>query len=372
MNATVRIVFIYLLIITSCSAPSFEQSLEVPTDTDDLIGKIDSIAISTMNRYNVPGLALAVVLKDSVVHLQGYGQKNIDEPEQVSGTSIYHTASISKLFTALTIVHLVDDGRLQLDDRLVNLCPELNYGDQLATEITIASLLNHTSGLPDVDDYHWDRNHQSDDALELALKKVKIQPQNDPLTEYNYSNLGYDILGYVIQQLTGQSFEQFLKNSVLMPGGMSSSDFRYHLVPDSLKVTPHTKNWLTRSVEQRSVYPYTREHGPSSTLNASAADLSQWMIYFMENLKTGPLSGAYQQMIRPSHPDFPYIGLGFQLGTLDGFQKVGHYGGDQGFRSYLFMIPERDLGLVLLANCDYNEDFRQEILHPIGSLMLSQ
>jgi len=77
-------------------------------------------------------------------------------------------------------------------------------------------------------------------------------------------------------------------------------------------------------------------------------------------------------MIEPASPVKRYIGLGFQLGTIDSKKIAVHYGGDKGFRSYLLTIPEENIGLVVLANCDYEEDFRQEILHPIAKLMLTK
>ena len=76
-------------------------------------------------------------------------------------------------------------------------------------------------------------------------------------------------------------------------------------------------------------------------------------------------------MLEPSFDASPHIGLGFQLSNIQGKKTVGHYGGDKGFRSYLVMIPEEKIGLVVLGNCDYEEDYRQEILHPIANLMLS-
>ena len=75
-------------------------------------------------------------------------------------------------------------------------------------------------------------------------------------------------------------------------------------------------------------------------------------------------------MLEPSFSPYPYVGLGFQLGSIDSKKTVGHFGGDKGYRSYLLMIPQEKMGLVILANSDYNEDFRQEIIHPIAKLML--
>ena len=94
------------------------------------------------------------------------------------------------------------------------------------------------------------------------------------------------------------------------------------------------------------------------------------MISFMHTLKDLE-NTSYKQMIAPTFTPNAHIGLGFKLGSIMSQKTIGHYGGDRGFRSYLLMIPEERIGLVLLANCDYNEDFRQEILHPIAKLMLT-
>ena len=96
------------------------------------------------------------------------------------------------------------------------------------------------------------------------------------------------------------------------------------------------------------------------------------MISFMQELYNSENSMAYKEMITSSFDSMQAIGLGFQLGNIGGHKTIGHFGGDKGFRSYLIMIPEERIGLVLLANCDYSEDFRQEILHPIAKLLLKE
>ena len=94
------------------------------------------------------------------------------------------------------------------------------------------------------------------------------------------------------------------------------------------------------------------------------------MISFLKSLEDPDLGAGYRQMIEPTFEDYAHIGLGFQISTIDNYRWVGHYGGDRGFRSYLMMIPEVSIGLVILGNCDYEDDFRQEILHAIARLML--
>ncbi|PWN06971.1 serine hydrolase domain-containing protein [Rhodohalobacter mucosus] len=364
------IIVLSLLSWIMVSCQGFEQHIERSPSNNDFTDRVDSLVISTMNRYNIPGLAIGLVSGDSIRYAKGYGIKTIQDTLPVTEFSNFHTASISKLITAQAIMMLVEENRISLDDRLPARVPNLRYSDKRVEEITIRQLLNHTSGLPDVSSYEWGNNHQSDRSLEQYVLSLNLKPEMDPSSQYHYSNLAYNILGYVIERVTGTSFELYVKEHILDPNGMSGSDFRYYLIPDSLRTSPHSKNWLTGNVYVRKTYPYTREHGASSTLNSSASDLSKWMISFMESMIANNGENVFTQMTQPDFRAYPYIGLGFQLGTLESRATIGHYGGDKGYRSYLLMIPEEETGLVLLANCDYNEDFRQEILHPLAGLML--
>lgn len=358
------------IFFSGCSQSNFKQELKSNTVTSNFNEQVDSIIIGKMNQYNIPGLSIGIVKNDSIIYAKGYGVKSINNKTVGSKNSIFHTASISKLFTALAIVQLEKDQRLNINDRLVKIIPELNYRDDRVEKITIKSLLNHTSGIPDIRNYHWENNNQSDNSLKEYVLGLNLKLKSEPSSEYHYSNLGYDILGYVIEKVSGQSFEDYVKKNIFYKSGMLISDFRYFKIPDSLKTSPHSKNWLTKNIYLRKVYPYTREHAPSSTLNTSAKELSNWMIYFLRTLENPNSKKIVSKMIEPSFKSYPYIGLGFQLNTLYSKKTIGHYGGDKGYRSYLLMIPEEKIGLVLLANCDYDEDFRQEIIHSIVKLML--
>jgi CubicO group peptidase (beta-lactamase class C family) len=141
---------------------------------------------------------------------------------------------------------------------------------------------------------------------------------------------------------------------------MITSDFRHYLLPDALRVQPYTRTW-TGAVRPRKVYPYTREHAPSSTLNASAQELAIWMGKILGERSEEGKTGFWSDMMAASTPLTDDIGLGFQRYEIDGARAVGHFGGDRGFRSFLVMVPERKIGVVVLGNCDYAEDFRQEI-----------
>jgi CubicO group peptidase (beta-lactamase class C family) len=356
----------------SCSNSSFKQNIETNSSGIGFFEKVDSVVINKMNQYNIPGLSIGLIRNDSIIYNKGYGIRAINNNNLVTENSIFHTASISKLFTAVAIMELIAQNRITIEDKLVDLLPKLKYNDKRVSYITIKNLLNHTSGLPDISNYHWDNNNQSDNSLKEFVIGLNLKLDSDPSSEYQYSNLAYDILGYVIEKVSGSTFDDFQKENILNKSGMYNSDFRYFKIHDSLKTTPHSKRWITKNIYERKTYPYTREHAPSSTLNSSSKDLSKWMISFLQTLDGSDLNSKYSTMIEPAFRSRPYIGLGFQLSDINSIKTIGHYGGDKGFRSYLIMIPEEKIGLVVLANCDYDEDFRQEIIHPIAKLMLTK
>ena len=153
-TALVTILF-SLFILQSCSDQYFKQNLEVNGSLNGFNEKVDSIVINKMNEYNIPGLSIGLVKNDSIIYAKGYGVRSIKTGNLVTENSIFHTASVSKLFTSSAIIKLVNDGLLSLDDKFYKIIPELQFKDERIKEISINDLLNHTSGLPDVGNYHW-------------------------------------------------------------------------------------------------------------------------------------------------------------------------------------------------------------------------
>jgi len=354
------VAFIFLLITTASHAYQQDAALKK---------NIDSIVLAIQHKNKLPGLSVGVVKGDSILYSKGFGVKSIKSKGTVTENSIFHTASVSKLFTAQAIMHLVRDCKMTLDDKLVSIIPSIKISNIEKNEITIKMLLNHTSGIPDISNYHWAKHHQADNSLNRYITSKTIKLKSKPGTQYAYSNLAYDILGLVIENISRQSFEEYVKANVLLPAGMVVSDFNYYKIPDSLKVAPHSRRGIHKKIEQRKDYPYTREHSPSSTLNSSAIELSKWMMSF---LKEFDHKDTNLLMTQPSTSINGSIGLGFQLYSVRGKKSFGHFGGDKGFRSYLVMTPEEKLGFVVLANCDFNEDFRQETVGQLVSLLSSK
>jgi len=346
-----------LLLLVSCGTLHLPAVESAPEFTNASIPALDEVVEKYMEELELPGIAIGVVKDGAPYYAKGYGWASLKERKGVNATTTFHTASISKVFTALAIMRLRDDKKLRLEQTLKDILPGLSYANDETREITLRQLLNHTSGLPDVKGYNWSSAKSDVKALANYFKSILLENESSPGTKLQYSNLGYDLLGLVVAKVSGESFEDFVEREILRPAGMGVSDFRYFRLDPENTAQPYTKKLLGGIVPQK-VYPYNREHAPSSTLNASAEDMTRWMADFLRRL---PKEASLMEMTRPSTELADWIGLGFQRFKVQGKTGVGHFGGDRGFRSYLLMLPREKIGIVVLSNCDYEEDFRQLI-----------
>jgi CubicO group peptidase (beta-lactamase class C family) len=338
--------------------------------------KIDSLIRAKQAKYQIPGLSIAVVLHDRIFYNKGFGVKNVNSKCAVDQNTIFHTASLSKLFTAQAVMNLVEKNFFSLDDKLTTLLPEFKMADSRYRDITVRQLLNHTSGMSDIVNYHWSDKQNDPDGLKkyvLSLSSAKLK--SVPGKSFSYSSMDYDVLGYLIEQTTHTSFAVFMKQTILQPFGMIYSDFDYFKIDTALRCSPHTKG-IFKKIHTRKSYPYNPAHSPSSTLNSSSYELALWMKGLLNTLRTNEnhdyLNASTLRSILQPSDNFKFIGLGWFIGERFREKSYYHFGGDRGFRSYLLLLPEHDLGMVLLANCDYEEDFRQEILNGITDILLEK
>jgi CubicO group peptidase (beta-lactamase class C family) len=359
--------YLLVAILSILSFSSKSQSLD---------HQIDSLIRAKQTKYRIPGLSISVVLQDKIFHNRGFGVKDVNTKQPVDQNTLFHTASLSKIFTAVAVMDLVDKNTFSLDDKISKLLPEFKMADPKYAEITVRHLLNHTSGMPDIVNYHWSDKQEDSDALKkyvLSLSVVKLK--SAPGKSFAYSSMDYDVLGYLIERTTHIPFAVYMKQNFLQPFGMIHSDFDYFKIDTALRCSPHTKG-IFKKIHTRKTYPYNPAHAPSSTLNSSSYELALWMKSLLTILRTKQNNNylnasTLQSMLKPSE-NFSFIGLGWFIGEMLDKKTYYHFGGDRGFRSYLLLLPENDLGLVLLANCDYDEDFRQEILHGIADILINK
>jgi CubicO group peptidase (beta-lactamase class C family) len=319
-----------------------------------------------LDAYETAGVAVAVVSDEEVI-MRGYGVRDVRTGAPVTPQTMFHLASVSKPFVATAIVSLAmetEGGRavLDLDDPITDWVPELTLADGRADEVTARTLLSHTSGLPDVTDYGWHEPQLGDDALsELARSLSHWRLQSEPGTSFSYSNAGFELLGLLLSRVTDTTFEDAVRQRVLVPLGMQTSTFLRADVPDDLASSPHVGMPLT---VLDGAYPYTRRHAPSSTLHSNLYELCRWMVAHFEPVS--PRADEAQnwarldpdlvdRMRRPVVPvgEPPWeesSSLGWGVGSHRGEAVLTHSGADPGFGSRLVLVPDRRTGVVVLAN----------------------
>jgi CubicO group peptidase (beta-lactamase class C family) len=319
--------------------------------------RIRTILDQIMESFLLPGLAVGIVYQDEIVFAQGFGVKSVITGNAVTCDSLFHLASISKTFVATAILQLVESGHLSLEASLTTYIPDFKMADDRYRSITLRQMLSHTSGLPDIEEYLFDQPEVDDLALQrfvysLGDKELVFAPGE----KFFYSNTAYDILGYLIAQVSKVSFESYIEEHILRPLGMVYSTFLKSQVSPGLATSPHLS---LPEVEVSPVYPYQRAHAPSGSLHSSVLELGNWAI---ANLKRGVFNG--KQILEPdSHAllwqpvtslgdDDPETleGLSWFIGRYKGYQTFSHSGGDVGFCTNMVLLPEKSIAIIVLTN----------------------
>ncbi|WP_028595950.1 serine hydrolase [Paenibacillus assamensis] len=329
-----------------------------------LINQLDLIINDFVVKESVPGLAIGVVYNKEIIYTKGFGVKNVDTKEPVNEHSLFHMASVSKTFVSTGIMQLVEKGRIDLDSHVIEYLPYFQLEDDRYKNITIRQMLSHVSGMPDEDEFNWDKPQFDDEALERYVKSIRDRSLMwEPGTKYAYSNMAYEVLGDVIHKVSGKSFEQYMKDHILDVLGMNESHFLKLSIPEEKIVTPHVLSideGYTSIVSD--IFPYNRSHGPSSTLISNPIEMCR---YALAHLQNGSLNGAciveaasyaamwQSQVMTGMGGIFNEMCLGWYFGEYKGHRVFTHSGRDTGFRSNFILLPDLGAAVVLMINSDY-------------------
>ncbi len=319
--------------------------------------------------FEVPGIAVAIVKDGHVVLARGYGVRRLGETAPVTPESLFRIASNSKGFTTAALAMLVDEGKLRWDDRVIDHMPEFQmYDPYVSHEMTIRDLLVHRSGLGlgAGDLMFWPATDFTRDEIIRRIRFLK--PASSFRSRYAYDNLLYLVAGQLIPRITGKSWEEFVRERIFTPLGMShTNDSTPELVAAADVAAPHAR------AEGKLVALAQTNHdnnAPAGSINSCAADLAKWMI---AQLGRGAYPGGRlfseaqskemwsAQTILPIHelpkgappvlqPMFSAYGLGWMLRDWRGKKMVYHTGSLAGYVSRTTLIPELGLGVVVLTN----------------------
>jgi CubicO group peptidase (beta-lactamase class C family) len=328
--------------------------------------QIDEVVQQTMKAFNVPGVAVAIVHHDEVVFTKGYGVRSVLTNEKVNENTLFGIASNSKAFTATALAMLVDEGKVQWTDKVVQYIPEFKlYNDYVTQEFTIADLLCHRSGLGmGAGDLMLWPEKNTFTTQEIINNLHYLKPVSDFRTKYDYNNLMYVVAGEVIHRISGKSWEEFIEQQLLEPLQMKTAKANFTRLKDTSNVaSPHVMvQGKLQTVERYTEQPFNAAAG----IYASVSELTQWMQFQLHQgkLPSGlPLVSEKQHKTTwtshtilsarstgPYTTNFRSYGLGWLLIDVNGALQVSHTGGLEGMVTQVLLIPSHKLGIAVLTN----------------------
>jgi CubicO group peptidase (beta-lactamase class C family) len=353
-----------LTLIVILAAGISPARLGAQAEQDRFKRDLEPIIESVMAQQNIPGLAVAVVKDGKVVYARGFGVKSLkDRGEKVTERSLFHMASVTKPFVATAVMELAEQGKLDIDSPVVKYLPHFRMKDERYRSITVRQMLGHASGMPDVEDYEWEKTQYDEGALERYVRSLGGKSLiADPGTLFRYSNMAFEVLGDLVAKVSGKSFEDYVEAHILKPLGMKDSTLLVKKADPKLLTTPHVMG-ESFEVSVSKVFPYNRMHGPSSTLYSNVLDMSRWAI---ANMNRGELDGkrilkasTYDVMWKLGDVPGARAGLSWFIGKRQSvedpakeYMTIYHSGRDTGFVSQLTMIPDRSVAVVMMINYD--------------------
>jgi CubicO group peptidase (beta-lactamase class C family) len=318
--------------------------------------RIDSV-FAAYTRNTAPGCATAVVRDGQIVFAKGYGMSDLQHGIPITPASIFHVASISKQFTAMSIVLLAQDGKLNLDDDIRKHLPEVpDFGHV----ITIRHLIHHTSGLRDqwqlLNLSGWRADDPKSEADILWLVSRQRALNFDPGEEHLYSNTGYTLLGTIVQRVSGKTLREFTTERIFTPLGMTNTHFH----DDHTMIVPgRTSAYVPRGggrggAANRDDYAISIpvfDNAGATSLFATVQDMAKWDRNFIEP-KVGTAATITQMEQRGKLNDGTEIPYAFALshGEMRGLRVIGHGGADAGYRSDYLRFPDQHYAFATFCN----------------------
>jgi CubicO group peptidase (beta-lactamase class C family) len=345
----------FVFSIISAQSPSY----------DILLSKLDRYYQKTYEEWNVPGMSIAIVKDGKTIFSKGYGVKEIGKSDKVDGNTLYAIASNSKAFTSAMIATLVQDGKLDWNDRVQTYIPYFEiYDPVISQHVTIRDILSHRVGLGTFSgDIIW---YKSTLKVDKIIKRLKYLPKKFDFRDgYGYSNVMYLTAGEIIKIVTGKSWLENIQERFLNPLNMT----RTIISPNQLEelgnfATPHG---LADGKNIPIEWVNWEEIAAMGGLISSVNDIAKWMIFNLNNGIIGEdtiLEAKSRNLIWTPHNNFVVnhtksndfdmhfrgYGLGWELSDYHGNIKVSHGGGYDGMISSVTLIPDQKLGVVVLTN----------------------
>ena len=317
---------------------------------------LERIIASEMRDKDLPALSIALVDGNRIVWARGFGEADPVKHVPATAETVYRVGSVSKLFTDIGIMQLVEQQRVSLDAPVSRYLPNFHPANPFGTPITVRELTSHRAGLvrePPVGNY-FDTTSPSIAATVASLNSTTLIYK--PATHIKYSNAGIAVVGNVLEHVGGKPFASYLSTQVLAPLGMDESAFELTPALASRLATGYMWTYDGR----RFVAPgFQLGESPAGSLYTTVTDLSLFMHAMFAHGQ-----GAHGRVLAPASVDAMWtpqfatpgekrgFGIGFQIDTLDGHRSVGHGGAIYGFATEALMLPDDSLGVAVVTTLD--------------------
>jgi CubicO group peptidase (beta-lactamase class C family) len=315
-----------------------------------------------MQRWGIPGLAIAVVKDDSVVLARGYGVRRLGEPARVDEHTLFAVASTTKAMTAAALAMLVDEGRIHWDDVVVRHMPGFRLSDPWVTsQVTVRDLLTHRVGVGRITGNRL--RFVSGSTRGELIHRMRFHEFEAPFrSRYVYSNAMYTVAGELIPAITGVSWDDFLRSRIFAPLGMSRSNTNVaEIAAGENAAWPHQEiDGVVQPIPPRS----WEVAAPSAAVNTSAWEMAQWLrLQLGEPGVHGGQRLLSDSVMRAMHTPqialggnaltgagFAAYGLGWNLSQYEGRWLASHGGASDGMNTNLVLVPSENLGVVVMTN----------------------
>ncbi len=340
-------------LLTICLLACFSSNSQTQPRPSSIAELTDSIQ-TIVRKRNIPGLMLGIVTKDSVLFSGGFGYADLKNKRAVTGNTLFRMGSITKSFVAIAILKLVEQGKLNLDDRLKDLAPEVPFTNSWENThpVRVVNLLEHTTGF---DDFKFNKMYTLErraySSQEMMLQqKASMTCRWRPSERYTYSNINYAILGYIISKLSGKEYGDYLNEHILQPLGMHHSNFntwsRHPLVD--------TREYSSASGPLKQVPSVTLMPGAAASLWSSANEMNLFLQSLINSDSRLLSKRSFTRFETPVSSIAARAGLttGYALGNEDFGTMRGHDGTLGTCKSSYRYSRKLGYGFVLSSNAN--------------------
>lgn len=364
-----------LLLINFNPLPTTEN-LNARADYVGVTAELQRVIQHEMADKLLPALSIALVDGQEIVWAQGFGFADPERKIPATAATVYRVGSVSKLFTDLGIMQLVESGELQLDTPVTNYLPEFRPENPFGKPITLRQLMSHRAGLvrePPGGNY-FDDSNPTLAAMVQSLNTTTLVYA--PETRTKYSNAGIATVGYVLERLQRAPFADYLKRAILLPMGLRHSSF----APEAEISKNLAKAYMWGYDNRQFIAPDLQlGMAPAASMYATVTDLAQFMKVLFNRGKNGnttiikpeTLELMWTPQFVPSGQKYGF-GLGFAIGEIEGHRSIGHGGAMYGFATQLSALPDDKLGVIAVTSVDCANIVVERIAEHALKLMLAK